>query len=328
MSARMSWAAAFATLAAVACAHANDSTAKLDAGGLALTYNPAIRMEEEDLYLSEREVRVRYRFLNTSNADIETLVAFPLPEIETGEGGNYAIESSDPINFIGFRVTVDGRPLTPSVQAKATSLGVDITSLLEKYGLPITTIVGTDRERAALNDKLTGLPEHALRELEKYGAIDRLSSSRAGVADVNPRWSAHIAFYWFQTFPARRAIEVTHRYKPVPRNFFTGLEELGGARMRKDYCVDEPFLAAARKRADSATLTGLELRYILSTARNWAGPIGSFRLTLDKGSPARVASTCFSGLKQSGPTTFVAEKKDFMADEDLGVLLLWRTPNE
>ena len=213
-------------------AMANDSTASLHMGGLVLTTTPAIRMQEEDLFISAHEVRVRYSFLNTSAVDIETLVAFPLPEIETGESGNYALDSSDPVNVVGFQVTVDGRAVAPRVQARATSLGVDITALLQQYGLPLTTIVGTDAEREALAQKFKKLPEAAVRELERYGAVDRLSfSSPDGVADVSPRWTAQIAFYWMQTFPAGRAIAVTHRYKPVPRHFFTRLEDLSSARI-------------------------------------------------------------------------------------------------
>src|SRR5690349_24968983 len=59
-------------------AFANDSTS-LDAGGLTLTFNPDISMESEDLYLSPGEVRVVYGFHNTSNHDMATLAAFPLP---------------------------------------------------------------------------------------------------------------------------------------------------------------------------------------------------------------------------------------------------------
>ena len=70
-------------------------------------------------------------------------MAFPLPDIETGEGGNYIIDAADPINFIGFEVTVDGKTVTPSVQARASSLGVDITALLLKHHLPLTTIMAS-----------------------------------------------------------------------------------------------------------------------------------------------------------------------------------------
>ena len=75
-------------------------------------------------------------------------------------------------------------------------------------------------------------------------------------------------------------------------------------------------------------MSGRELRYIVSTARNWAGPIGRFKLTIDKGARNHVVSTCFSGLKPASATTFEAEKMDYVASDDLAVLILSRTPNE
>ena len=44
-------------------AGANDSTASLDAGGLQLTINPAIRVESEELDLNRAQVRVARRLL-------------------------------------------------------------------------------------------------------------------------------------------------------------------------------------------------------------------------------------------------------------------------
>ena len=314
------------TLAAASAAgpaRANDSSASLDTGGIVFTYNSAITMQDEDLFLSQDAVRVRYKFLNTSAVDITTLVAFPLPEIETGEAGNYGVESSDPINFIDFKVSVDGKAIDPQVEAKAISLGVDISAILAKYGLPLTTITGSDAQREALNAKFRTLSPDALTELTRYGAISRESSSSPdGARDVDPTWAARITFYWFQTFPAGRAIEVTHSYRPVPRTFFTSETEIGSARMKKDYCVDSRAIAAARTFGIGGTPQGVELRYILSTAQHWLGPIGHFRVTVDKGSPNRVASTCFQGLKQVGPTTFMAEKSNFQPTEELNVLLL------
>ena len=76
--------AALAALLGIAPAAANDSSASLDAGGLNLTYNPNVRLESEDLYLSREEVRVTYHFHNVSDHDISTLVAFPLPAMEIG----------------------------------------------------------------------------------------------------------------------------------------------------------------------------------------------------------------------------------------------------
>ena len=301
---------------------ANDSSASLQTGGLDLVYNDNIVMKQEDLFLSKSAVRVRYLFENKSAQDVDTLVAFPLPGIATGEQGNYIIQAADPVNFINFEVTVDGKAVTPSVQARATSLGIDITALLLKYHLPLTTIMANDDAQTKFYDDLGRLPAEALSELEHYGAITHSDAGPGKPAYVEPKWTADITFYWFQKFPAGKTVEVTHKYRPVPRVFFTSSKEIGSGELRKDYCPDNAFLGAAKALEKAGALQGVELRYVLKTARNWSGPIGQFTLTVDKEEPRSLVSTCFSGLRKIGPTSFAATKENFSPDEDLGVVLL------
>ena len=304
-------------------AHANDSSARLEIGGLQLTTNADIEMQEEDLFLSRNEVRVRYKFFNKSTKPIETLVAFPLPEIETGEGGNYIVQSADPVNFIGFDVKVDGQPVQTSIEARATSMGVDVTHLLKEYNIPITTIAPSNDKSSPVYDLLNKLPEEAVQKLERYGAVDRMSSSRPDLKpDVSPRWNAHITFYWFQSFPAGRAIEVTHRYRPVPRSFFTSVNELASADMRRSHCVTGEVLSAAKRRERTGTLKGLDLRYITSTAGNWAGPIGTFNLTVEKDNVDDLWASCFKGLRATGPKTLSLQRKDAQSLDDIAILFV------
>ena len=44
-------------------------------------------MDSEDLFLSKDVVRVKYRFTNRTDASVDTLVAFPLPDIPPGDEG-------------------------------------------------------------------------------------------------------------------------------------------------------------------------------------------------------------------------------------------------
>jgi hypothetical protein len=300
---------ALASLLTFAPAAANDSSASLDVGGLKLTYNPNVSVESEDLYLSRDEVRVTYHFRNRSDHDISTLVAFPLPTMEIGEEGNYILEGKDPVNVMDFQVTVDGKQVEPSVEVKATRFGVDVTDVLKRYNIPLTTY-----------DRLNTLPEDARRELEHYGVIDWETATGAEDKPLaTTHWETHIVFYWFQTFPAGRSIEVTHRYHPVPRHFFFGKEDLASPEMRKTYCFDADFVRSAQaKLAQSSQdiLKGYELKYVLTTAENWLGPIGKFKLTVDKTTPDALVSLCAQGIKKAGPTTFV------LAEEDLSVLFL------
>ncbi|MGE8103017.1 DUF4424 family protein [Allorhizobium sp. NPDC080224] len=61
---------------------------------------------------------------------------------------------------------------------------------------------------------------------------------------------------------------------------------------------------------------------ILTTGNNWYGPIGDFRLTVDKLNPESIVSFCGQGVKKTGPTTFEMRAKDFYPERDLNILLV------
>src|ERR1019366_1963863 len=108
------------TFGLAGAAAANDSTAELAAGGLVLTKNTAIEMRSEDLYISDKEVKVHYVFANTTSAPVTVTVAFPMPDITTeGFDDNISIPVDDPVNFLGFSTIADGQPVVAQVEQKA-----------------------------------------------------------------------------------------------------------------------------------------------------------------------------------------------------------------
>ena len=82
-------------------AFANDSTAELGAGGLILSRNDVVSMDSEDLFISRDKVTVDYVFRNTSDKDVSTVVAFPLPEIEANPYEMPSIPDEGSDNFLG-----------------------------------------------------------------------------------------------------------------------------------------------------------------------------------------------------------------------------------
>lgn len=329
---RAAFAASLAPLAglfATGLAQANDSSASLDAGGLQLVENRDIGMEAEDLTVSLQQIRVRYRFRNSGSDDVETLVAFPLPTLSVGEEGNYVLDGADPINVLGFEVSVEGERVVPSIEVRATRNGVDVTEVLERYGIPPTMNAGNVDAYIAEIDRLDLLPPEARRELERYGLVDWATNyGNDGKPRANVHWDTHIAFFWFQKFPAGRAIRIAHSYRPVPRYFFFGEEDLApDAGLRRAYCIDRDFEGEARRmlanpEAEYEVLAGRELKYVLTTAGNWLGPIGNFRLTIEADSPQTLVSLCTPGVRRTGPTTLELSATDYSPEEDLKVLFV------
>jgi hypothetical protein len=310
--------AGLAWMAASPGARANDSTAILKSGELQLTSSPHITMEREDLYLSTSEVRVRYRFRNTSNSDVVTLVAFPLPEIVIGDDAQYSVDAGDPANFIGFKVQVNGQGITPELQLRATRFGIDQSALLNRLGVPILPF-GED-----FYTKLEKISGPTRKELEEAGLVDWNTSFGANNVPLpNPHWRASAVYYWKQTFPAGAVTEVSHSYRPVPGVSFYSPELLKDRTMQSAYCMDKGFQKAARRKlAKTQNAFIRELHYVLTTGANWLGTIGTFHLTIDKGKPSNLVSLCINGIKKTSPTTFEVTKKDFIPERDLKILIL------
>lgn len=314
-----------------AAAHANDSIAELGAGGLVLARTDAVAMEKEVLSISPELVAVDYVFRNTTDRDVNTIVAFPMPEID---GNPYEFPSvpKDPEdNFLGFSVTVDGTQVTPNLEQKAFALGIDVTSELEAQNIPLYP--NGEKVIAALA-KVP--PDVAAGWIDRGIAIYDEYDDGSGMKKVlSPFWAMRSTYWWRASFPAGKPVAVSHRYTPsvggsAGLNFFTE-GKLGGSgydEYVKKYCLDETIETAVMKSAKAnpdgyPELFESRISYILTTGGNWAnGSIGDFTLKVDKGDPAALVSFCGSGVRKTGPTTFEMAAKDFYPEHDIDILIL------
>lgn len=325
--------AAFLALGPAGALQANDSSAELKSGGLVLTKDPAIEMRSEDLYISAKQVRVRYRFANTSPRPVTILVAFPLPDITIeGEDDNISVPTEDPRNFLAFSTTVDGRPVQAQVEQKVFAKGVDQTAYLRGLGVPLAPHL------QSTNKILDALPKAKRDEILRLGLgqIMEYDAGKGWERHLYATWTLKTTYWWRQTFPAGREVAVEHRYRPSVgetagtswgASYFPS--DPSYAAQRAHYCVDDGFLAAIKAtphRADVefAPFTEQRIEYILSTGANWKAPIGDFRMVIDKGDSTSLVSFCGQGVSKIGPTQFEVRYHDFTPTKEVSVLILKR----
>lgn len=125
------------------------------------------------------------------------------------------------------------------------------------------------------------------------------------VASDQPRqligtWTLKTTYFWSQTFPAGRAVAIEHDYTHSVASSAVFVEPTGTMIADlKQYCVDSDFVAGVRKATkpgQTVPSLGPEyISYVLVTGANWAGPIGDFKMVIDKGSPGALVSFCGSG---------------------------------
>lgn len=340
-------------VALASAAAANDSASELAAGGIVLVKNDVIAMQREDLHLSPAEVKVRYEMRNDSGKPVTLRVAFPLPELpamtpggRTTTAGGHNIMMNEPSgpNFIGFRVWADGREITPEVEIRALLPdGRDIAGALQQIGGLALVL----RSGVFIPPDDADLDAQTRRRLAEIGAIEASTTDRG----YRLPWSTYVTFHWMQTF-APGVTVVEHSYRPIlgfgyvsvdqKAVSISGLTEDGASA----YCIDsagkrtlrelsEQARARREKAGDrnNALLLANTLGYVLKTAQNWRGPIGTFHLSV-KGDPnpaerwtdsrqPRAMYFCSPvPLKETGPLLMEGEARDFVPGRDLQILFV------
>jgi hypothetical protein len=248
-----------------------------------------------------------------------------------------AIAIPDPAkdNFLGFVTRVDGKPVDSQVEQRAflTAEGkpeVEITDRLKGLGVPLVPTV--EAAGAALS-KLSAQQRKALADAEVVYPLD-VDLGKAAHVDWVPLWTLRSKFWRKQIFPAGRDVSVEQTYTPGTGSQSTlsfGAPDLSAAQAahyRETYCTDGPFASAVQSlyreaNAPNAKLGAFEeyLSYVITSGANWAGPIGTFRLVIDKGDTTLV-SFCGEGVRKIGPTTFEMIAKDYTPKRDIDVLFI------
>lgn len=309
---------------------ANDSMAELSAGGLIYVRTDAVAMESEDLFISPREVTVDYVFRNRGDADVESVVAFPMPDIEGNPHTNIALPQDAGDNFLGFAATIDGKPVEPTLDQRAIAAGIDVTDELRTAGIPLFPFGG------AVEAAVAALPQATRDDWVARGilTIDTYDVGQGMTDHYMPFWTLKSAYWWRMSFPAGQAVRVFHRYAPSVGGA-AGLSFIEEGRpggeihreYQKKYCMDASFDRAVQKliqRAggDYPPYSESWISYVLLTGQNWATTIETFRVTVDKGDPAALVSFCGEGVRKTGPTTFEMSAENFYPSRDLHILLL------
>lgn len=136
-------------------------------------------------------------------------------------------------------------------------------------------------------------------------------------ADDEIYWESQIIYSWQQKFKANALTHVQHEYMPL----VGGSVSLYPEEDEKIYCMDQNFKAGLKK-AKSQYPPYQALGYILKTGANWAKPIQSFKLTIER-DPNELVSFCWKGqVKKISSTQFQMTEKNFVPKQDLEIIFV------
>ncbi len=334
-------------------AAANDGFGGLSATGLTFGQTDAVAMVSEDLRISPDRIEVDYVFRNTTATNVTGEVIFPLPPV--GVWSSWESMMNLPEDLFGRGPgELHRHRRRPARDADHRPHRRDRTAVGGRPS-PFRTIRharprrdrGPRPPRHSPDPRCRGGPRRpsgaapgTAAEATELGLAEYIPEDKANnfPGDVWGAWSIVTRYHWTQTFPAGAEVKVSHAYDNRPPGglfYWSHPPEDYQSSLADQYCIDEATskgIAKALKNPEGDEYgnygTALNISYVLRTANSWAGPIGSFRLTLDKGAPENILSLCAEGVKKTGPTTFVIEKTDYTPDRDLEVLIVQPMPKE
>jgi hypothetical protein len=217
--------------------------------------------------------------------------------------------------FFDFHCEEDGEG--KYVEWKIVALdrqGNDLTSLLQRNKIPpsanylngVMNRGGMDC-RPALKEKLAALG------LVKKGKVD---------------FQTQLVFHWTTTFPAKKIKKILHHYNPQAGSFIFAIAKGGsqispgeGGELERHFdeyeklfidlfakeknqrpllkqWIEEGYRSSAKASEPWAHLSVHQIRYILTTGKNWKGPIGRFNLKIPIPSQTEVFVHGIKGLEK------------------------------
>lgn len=315
---------------------ANDGIGQLGIGGI-INYgkSESVSMRKEILEISASRVKVDYDFFNDSDQDITLPVVFPLPPYTA-----ILPSMSWAGQPVGFKLFVNGVEKAFVAHLRATiawprATGTDVTNKLFAIGLApeqvamLPGVLPGENISPFTTETRKPIPPITKKQRQALREAGLLISGPTGETDF-PAWRVHVSYAWDMTFPAQRAIHVSHSYKPF-RSLGTAAAGMSDSfdELKNQYCADSRLLDSLRNGLDklaesnknwSFGTAGTKVDYILTTANTWKGPIKDFTLRLKKLSPRELVSLCFPGtFRKVDPLTLEVHLQDFVPSSELSV---------
>jgi len=306
-------AAASALLFTTSVALANGVVTQRKAGGLVFTKTNTISIASEDLYISRDEIRVSYIYQSKAPKAQNVTISFPMPEVPLDDGPDTEDafmndKIPDARNYMNFKVAVDGKPVEARLVERALLGKKDVTARLKKDGVPLL-LTGKDRQ-----EMLAKVPDAVKAALVKEELMSK--SDNNGFYSTN--WSYQVLFEWEQAFkPGPTKVDIS--YRPINGDSADFGDYLDTGEGVKKYCADSAFRAALKKRRGS--MEPVWIGYVVKTAKYWSGPIGKFRLVVDKGKPNGLVAFCPANSKKISDTQFEWTATNFVPQKDLDVVI-------
>jgi hypothetical protein len=270
-------------------------------------------VKQQEVHIALYSVRLVYVFKSPTHQTVRFSFAMPEMPVDASpdaigvakdDEATGLIADTHPANYLNLSVRVNGAPLLLTGRGRALLAGKDVTRQLLDAGVPL--LYDLDGEAPWRH-----LSPEAQAMLEANGLL-QLDAAQ---------WSYQASFEWDQPFePGETRVEISyapvfHYWSDINHDDFPEIAPGGSA--TRAYCIDDALRRAVfRKRSyDLYTVT-----HLATPSGGWRGPVGFYRLTVDKGATVNLVAFCPLEAKKVSPTTFEWTAKNFTPDRQIGVL--------
>lgn len=158
-------------------------------------------------------------------------------------------------------------------------------------------------------------------DVEIFPSFTTINTNEDGAACVDGHryCSEQTTYFWRQRFQPNNEVKITLQYEPAAGGDFGGLYDTEEVNQEdKAYCIKDDYLPALKKRYNDGYTFWYDQYLYFGPADN-LGPIGSFRLVVDKGKVENLISFCGDNVKKISPTQFEMLKTNFTPPKSIGI---------
>jgi hypothetical protein len=276
-------------------------------------------VERLEVHVSLYSVRLAYVFKSRGHQTVH--FSFALPDMPVDASEDIAaldrnseaaglVADTQPANYMDLSVRVNGKRLVLGGHGRALLDGKDVTRQLLDAGVPLLS--GPD------GSTWQHLAPEVRTKLEASGLINLDAAA----------WTYQADFEWDQPFePGETRVEVSYAtladyWSDITVDHFPEIAPGGPA--SRAYCIDDALRRAFFRKPFSYDI--YTVTHLTASADGWRGPVGHYRLVVDKGAAANLVAFCPLAARKISPTTFEWTATNYTQGSEIGVLF-FNDPN-
>lgn len=270
-------------------------------------------VERLEVHVSFHSVRLAYVFKSRKPQTVHFRFALPDMPVDASEDiaaldKNYEAAGlaadTQPANYMNLSVRADGKPVVLGGHGRALLNGKDVTRQLLDAGVPLLSGPDGSAWRHLVPDVRT--------ELEASGLMNGDAAA----------WTYQADFEWDQAFePGETRVDVSYAtlanyWSDITVDHFPEIAPGGPA--TRTYCIDDALRRAFFRKPFSYDIYAVT--HLAAPSSRWRGPVGHYRLVVDKGAATNLVAFCPLAARKISPTTFEWTATNYNQDSQTGVL--------